>query len=423
MDKKIQELIDLTNEKFGLRNYRLERYSLYRKVNVFNDTVYTMVMEWFPKHVTTQEDDDSNPEGTAVVEINVHDRKFLSAIFVRGKTYATDGVMFTDVRSNNIIRWIEDETGLVYGEQFQLDQAKERDFLFKECINGIAISPSGLIQVTCNQEGKLISFSAHGQFPPTAMIREESYTLSLDKIKHLAMEQLKLIEFPSNKDETLVPVYAIEEIFVQNDGKSTIPYEVFSDTRSYLKIDQTLCWDDPIDTPFERQEVSWMEEVTWEQVWLSERSPDSFPITTEEQTKCLVAVKNLLRQQYPNDSDQWMVKTLHRDQGHIYAVLRMNNQVNRVFQRKLTIIIDTGSYQAVNYMDNESMLNFFDPFKVANPVSINKEEAYDNLLERIELTPCYVYDFEQKQFILYGKLDCHYAVNAGSGEVISLATL
>nr|WP_225445714.1 hypothetical protein [Paenibacillus arenosi] len=380
-------------------------------------------MEWFPKHVTKQEDDDSNPEGTAVIEINVHDRKVLSAIFVRGKTYATDGVMFDDVSCNTIIKWIEDETGLVYGEQFQLHKEEELDFHFKECIHGVAVSPSGSIQVTCNEEGKLVFFSVHGQFPPKAMIREESYTLSLDKIKHLAMEQLKLIEFPSITEETLVPVYAIEEIFVQNDGKTTIPFEVFSDTRSYLKIDKTLCWDDPIDTPFERQEVSWMEEVTWEQALLSEPSPDSFPITAEEQAKCLVAVKDLLRQQYPNDSEQWMVKTLHRDQGHIYAILKMNNQVKRVFQRKLMIIIDSQSYRAVNYMDNEPMLDIFGQFKVANKVSITKEEAFTNILEWFELTPCYVYDFEQKQYILYAKLDCQYAVNAGSGEVVSLDAL
>lgn len=28
-------------------------------------------MEWFPNHVTEQEDDGSNPDGTAIIEINV----------------------------------------------------------------------------------------------------------------------------------------------------------------------------------------------------------------------------------------------------------------------------------------------------------------------------------------------------------------
>ena len=45
-------------------------------------------MEWFPNHVIKQEDDGSNPEGTAVIEVNLNTGKFESAIFVMGKTFA-----------------------------------------------------------------------------------------------------------------------------------------------------------------------------------------------------------------------------------------------------------------------------------------------------------------------------------------------
>ena len=40
-----------------------------------------------------------------------------------------------------------------------------------------------------------------------------------------------------------------------------------------------------------------------------------------------------------------------------------------------------------------------------------------------ELKPYYVYDFEHKQYVLCGKIDCQYGVNAGNGEVISLDDL
>ena len=65
----------------------MQRHSFSRNVNIFNETVYTFGMEWFPNHVTEQEDDGSNPEGTAVIEINVNTCKFESAIFVMGKTF------------------------------------------------------------------------------------------------------------------------------------------------------------------------------------------------------------------------------------------------------------------------------------------------------------------------------------------------
>ena len=72
MDSRIQELIDMTRIKFGLDHYYLQRHSFRRYVNIFNETVYRFGMEWFPIHVTEQEDDGSNPEGTAVIEVNLN---------------------------------------------------------------------------------------------------------------------------------------------------------------------------------------------------------------------------------------------------------------------------------------------------------------------------------------------------------------
>ena len=37
------------------------------------------------------------------------------------------------------------------------------------------------------------------------------------------------------------------------------------------------------------------------------------------------------------------LKTLHRDKGYIHATLRANKQDNRVFQRKIMIMIDAKS--------------------------------------------------------------------------------
>ena len=147
-------------------------------------------MEWFPNHVTEQEDDGSNPEGTAFIEINVNTRKFESAIFVMGKTYVKDGITFANRDTKTIIKWVEDETGLTYGKQFQLHKEEEGELHFKECIDGVAVSPSGFIEVKFDQEGKLTLFAVHGQFPSKEIVKEETYTLSFEKVEHLAKEQL-----------------------------------------------------------------------------------------------------------------------------------------------------------------------------------------------------------------------------------------
>ena len=161
-------------------------------------------MEWFPNHVTEQEDDGSNPEGTACIEINVKTRKFESAIFVMGKSYAEDGIMFANRNTEDIIKWVEDETGLTYGKQFQLYKEEEGEVHFQECIDGVAVSPSGSIEVKFDREGKLTLFSVNGQFPSKEMVKEETYTLSFEKVEHLAEQQLKLIEFPSFEQKKIL---------------------------------------------------------------------------------------------------------------------------------------------------------------------------------------------------------------------------
>jgi hypothetical protein len=423
MDLRIKELVDFTKNKFGLNNYFLKGHQFYRNINIFNETVYTLSMEWFPNHEAEHEDDDLNPEGTACIEINVKSRKCERAIFVGGKSYAEVGFTFSNLNTEDIIKWVEGETGLTYGKQFRLEKEEEGELLFLGCIDGVAVLPPGYIDIEFNQEGKFTLFSIHGQFPLKELIKEEEYSLSLERLEHLKKEQLRFSEFPSYELKTIHPVYAVEEICVTNNGATTIPFEIFADESNFLKINQTIYWDEPIDKPFERKEINWIEDITAEQAFSCEPSPDSFPITKVEQEKCIVAVKNLLRQVYPNESGNWVLKTLYRDKGYIQAKLKANKQDYRVFQRKIKVMIDAKSLQVVNYMDSKPMLETFDQFQVPGQVTIKKEEAYEKLKELYELKPYYVYDFNQKQYILCGKLDCQYGVNATNGEVIALDDL
>lgn len=75
-------------------------------------------------------------------------------IFVGGKSYA-NGNTFANLDTNDIISWIEKETGLAYGKQFQLKKEKEGELHFQECIDGVAVSPSGYIELHFDDEKKL----------------------------------------------------------------------------------------------------------------------------------------------------------------------------------------------------------------------------------------------------------------------------
>lgn len=219
----------------------------------------------------------------------------------------------------------------------------------------------------------------------------------------------------------------LEDVLITNNQVLTMPFEMFSDVKTQLKIDRTIYWDESINEqtnkPFVRKEISLIEDVTIEQALSCEPSPDLTPITVGEQEKCEMAIKEFLRQWYPNDVGKWLLKTLHREKGCIFAVLIANKQENFVFLRKLTIIIDTKSFQIINFIDNIEMLEVFDQFQVSALPKITPEEAYEKMRGLIELKPCYAYAHEQKQYVLCGGLACKYGVNAENGEIISIDDL
>ena len=420
IDVRIKELVEFAKKKFGLNNYYLQEYQFHRSINFFNETVYTLSMEWFPNDAV--QEDGSNPEGTASIELDITSRKFKSAIFVNGKSFSVDGVKFSNNR-DDIIKWVENETGLQFDKQFKIHKQNEGEFYFMACVDGVSVSPSGYIDVKFNADGKLTLFSIYGQFPSKDLIKEEKFTLTLDRLGYLKKEQLKLIESHLYEQKKFIPIYAMEEIFVTNDGETAIPFEVFTDKSQFLNINQTIYWDEPINKPFKRKKIRWIEELTAEQAFSCEPSPDSFPITKVEQEKCMIAVQNLLRMEYPNESGNWKLYFLYRDKGYIHATLRENKQNNRLFQRKIKVMIDGSSVQVVNYMDSKLILNVFDNFQEPAQITISKDQAYQKLKQFFELKPFYVYDLNRKHYVLCGKLDCHYGVNAASGEVRALDDL
>src|SRR5690625_5397704 len=146
MYEAIKELIHFTKQKFGLDDYYLKDDKLYRHVNMFNETVYILSMEWFPNHMKEREEDGSNPEGVAVIDIEIDSKKVQSAIFVGGESFA-NGKSFYNQDVKDIIKWVEQETKLVYETQFQISKEAEREYHFIGCIDGVPVSPAASIEI------------------------------------------------------------------------------------------------------------------------------------------------------------------------------------------------------------------------------------------------------------------------------------
>ncbi|PRO40098.1 hypothetical protein [Bacillus sp. LLTC93] len=423
MNANIQQLIDQTRMKFGLDHYLLKRYGFSRYVNVINETIYKLNMEWFPPRHTEPEDDDSNPEGTAVIEVNLNTGQFETVIFVMDKTYAKNGVTFDSQHPDDIYQWVEQETGLIYGEHFHLQKEEKGELHFHESIDSVPVSPSGTIEVTWDENGQLTSFIHHGPFIAKKVLRAEEYTLSIDMIESLAKQQVQRFEWPSFEQNRIRSVYALEEIYVKNDGTGNIPFEIGREETHCIHLNQVMEWNEPLNKSFEKKEMNIHEDISAEQAFSLEPSPDTIPISKEEQDECIKAVRTFLRQKYSKDTGKWVLTTLHRDHGYIHAILKTRQQEGSGFLDKIKVFIDASSFEAVNYIDKKEMFQvcgILDPFQAPSEITLSKEEAFEKLREYLELTPIYVYDDAQKQYVLCGKLDCHYGVDAASGKVVPL---
>jgi hypothetical protein len=419
MDTRLKRIIDLTRAKFGLQNYHLERYQLLRRVNRSNDTVYSLSMEWFPNQ-GPEHAEDENPDGTAVIEIDVNTVKVKSAIFVNDKSFA-EGVKFDE--KQDMIKWVEQETGLVYGKQFQLQKDEANELSFSECVDGVALYPSGWIEIKCDPQGNLTMFSACIHAPTEKLIKKETYSLTLDRAADLAKDRLILTEIPLFEQEKRIPAYAIDEVYLSNDRISEVPYESIMNERPFNQIDKTLYWDKPLGKQRKRKVLHWTDETTVEQAFSCEPSPDSLPITKPEQEMCIHEVKAFLSQEYTAESGKWILKSLYRDKGYIFAVVRRVQKESLLLKRKLTLMIDRNSLHLCNFVDNKPFVDSIDQFQTTGNIAVTKKTAYEKIKRYIELKPYYVYDFKQQLFILCGRLDCDNVVNASSGEVVQLDEL
>ncbi|MEK3888737.1 hypothetical protein [Bacillus sp. FSL K6-3431] len=412
----IDNIINDTRKKFGLSNYHLYRTHFFKKSNVYNEVRYTYSMEWFPNDVSQIADEDTNPTGTACIEYDLHNHSYESVIFVGGVSYA-EGIIYKN-NLKDVTHWIEVETGLRNEQDFHLQKIDEQTFYFQGSINGIPFSPSSTIEIRVDQNDKLTLFSIYGDFPNKDLVIEDNFTLTIDAVEQIAKTQLKLLEFPTDEDKQLLPIYGVEEIYIANKESKTLDFQL--DERSRLLIDKTLNWETPLDKPFMRKQLEFGSEVTMEQAFSKEFDIDSHPITESIQAQCIIVVRDFLRQVYPSESGKWTLKSLHRNNGYIDAVLKLQVQNDyKIFQRKIIVMINGATLDAVNYIDNESFLEIYQDFTAIEP-TVEHHIAYEELKPFITLTPVYVYDLHQEKYILCGKLDCEYGVHAATKEIIAL---
>ncbi|MGG3449832.1 hypothetical protein [Domibacillus aminovorans] len=401
MNEQIQQWIDMVQDKFGLGLFTRYTTTTGYEKNDLNETDYTLTMEWLPPGFEDRTEEDLNPEGTAVIEIDVKTGRLKTAIFSGGKA-PQRGLSFLTGDKDEIVRWIEQETGWTYGEQF-IDAESTHTFSFRTAYKGTPLSPEGSIHVSLDDEKKLTFYST--QFFAPRQVQEEEFTLILGDVETIAFNRLIFCEVPSKDEEKWLPVYIIDEQFISNTTGEPMEdeREAFEwKTKKNMKVKRKLIQFAP--APIDE-----------ETIFHFPPHPDTKPITKKGRSKVIENSVRFLQSYSPKESGQWVMTDMKRKNGMIEVGL-MNKTDITVIPRTWKLFFNKDSYDVIHYQDNNWMHDQFEEYEKAEKASISKEEAFKKIKPYLQMKPVYVYDGET--YRLCGQMDCRSAIHAANGEVI-----
>ncbi|HJF32019.1 MAG TPA: hypothetical protein K8V56_09610 [Sporosarcina psychrophila] len=420
MDERLQRIADEAQVKFGLDAYRLERYSIYKERDSTGIAVYNFNMEWFPKELNEPIDEDYNPVGTAIVEYAIQKQHFSSVSFVQGETFSTK-THFPNQTVDEVAAWLEEETRLIYEQDFKLTEANASGFQFKSDVDGIHISPSCMIEVEFDDTGKLTSYHSYGTIPSQELVEKSKFTLTLEEIEPIVKKQLQLVKFPSETEKRFVPVYAMEEVYVTVEGARIIPF--MEHERSEVRVDEVIVWDKPLNEQINREEITVVSEVSIEEAFGKNDASEKLTLSAKQIEGSKKNTRDVLRAEYPDESGKWKLFKLQRQENFIEAHCQLNEDDPTFFNRKVVVFMHPETMKVLNFLDNGAMFEIFDAFAPAAKAAVTHEEAFEKMIPYITLDPTYVYDEIMGKYILCGLLDAAECVDAVTGEIVDLGDI
>lgn len=407
----MEEIIEDIQQTFGLNAYYLYQQYIFREVAGDDHTSYILNLEFAPAS------QGYYPDGTASIDVDLHTGELKRITFNEGVNYATgDGLPLAETEA--AIEWVEEITALEFGRQFRLVKDEKLALTFEAAVDNIPVYPGGSIHIEFNSDGQLVHFSIDGIFPEESQINWEPFNLTPEKVETVADKQCRLLEIPIEEEEQWLQVYGIEDIFLANDGDTTLPVEQSTVWHSHAPVDNVLEWKKPAESAFQAGEINLANEVTEEEAFAKVPDPALLPITADEQTQAIASATHFLQQEFPGDSGKWKAAGIQRINQYILVVLTPTSPSHRVIERKLKLFLDQKTFAVVNYTDDQVLLNMLAEYQDAEQAKISREAAFEKLSRSLSIEPMYVYEKQQQRYILCGKISCGYVVDAVAGELL-----
>src|SRR5690625_31862 len=421
MAKSIEEMIRSTKEKYSLDNYFLKNYDIERDVNIYNQTIYKLTMEWIPNEYKDETNEQLNPPGTAIIELDLPSEKTNTILFVHEQNKVKENLLNGN-KLEDIIAFIETETKLEYEKDFLFQGKRGDDYIFQACYKSIPLYPEGYIEVKLNDQGKLVHFITLGQFLGNKTVEDQAFAVKKTNMIEQLKQTVKLIQLPDDENQRFEKLYGIEETFITNDEKKLIPYQLLNHEKPILYLNKVMRWDVPEEWTEDLEEYEEdnidleLDIITYEQVLAEEPSADVLIFQELKESKIIETTKDFLYKFDPFDSNMWTLTEVYVDNERIHVNLQLT--VDELGLEKILIFIDPESYEVINYFSNEEVIHMYMLYEEAEEERITREEAYKLLKQHITIKPYYVYDRDRDKYILCGKIDSKHGVHASSGQLV-----
>lgn len=419
MHEKLQQLVDQWIKRYGLQNYELSTYDFIKKLNGNGFIEYHVSAEFFPVG-TSIDEDELNPSGTAVIDYNLSTELIESIVFVHQQSYSTR-THFPTQSVREVALWIEQETGFSYEKDFIAVDTVDNGFLFQGFVNGYTFSPTAMIEVQFDAEGKLTTFFMNNMEALRQQIEDEPFHLTTEQVTSFIEQQLTFYEYPDEEKNHLIPIYAIEELFIANENMQALPHRSVSNVIE--NTNRPLTWENSLTHTIERQAIDGISYVTAEEAFLHAKDAKRLIVPAQTLEQMTIIATDVLRMVHPAESGQWILETIEPDINFLQLTCMKTDDKNPLFKRKFIILVDRESLKVLNYIDNQEILSIFKDFTKEDGPLITYEVALKAIASSVTLTPTYVYNINTGRYELCGMLEADHYVDARTGDCFSLATL
>lgn len=410
MDKRIETVLEEVKTSLGLKQFVLHTHSLSlsKEMSAFGGFDILLTADWLPPAAKAPKGDDILPDGSVSTRYSLRYQQLQNAS-TQGEQSFADPIAANE---EEFLTWMQQQTGFGSGNTIVLTNRTRNGIDGDVLHQQIPVQSDGFLELQWDESGRLLECIL--PILGTNKFEEGPFSMTLEAIEPLVRQQLTAVRLPIEDEARFSDYYAIDEVFVAQDGM-VLPYYPEEQSAHYPR--QVLQWKTSSSLQFDKMSLQpFSSEVSSEEAFAILNHPKNF--LTEDAVKlCIQSATEFLSAKLPKESGEWEVYRVMQQPGNIEVVCRKLGEIGGPLRREILIMLSKDTYEVMNFMDSTELEHLFEGFTQPRVKTVSQEEAFEKMISYITLEPRYVYHQLSGTYKLCGLLDAEECVDAGTGEL------